>query len=303
MLICFDCPSSVSDDVWKTFNSASDESIRPAAVLSLHAKVLEHIMTLYDRSIWDLAHRTRGIEKRRSETLSPSSAVVDEDLLAPTSFQTLHDLARHTAHSVETTNVASDIVSRIIRHGVDLSRKLGNTTSPMDLDPQIESLLYQHSILTSLTERSKSNEKRLSNEINLVMTYISPYQYLADHHSQLFNLITQRDSKAIQLDSSAMKAIATVTLVFLPATFVSAIFGMTFFNFQPDSSNGDWAVSRQIWIYFAFAAPLTILSLWLGDVWRRKLDQRPVKPLIEREALRPGLQGKRPRFGMNGSYV
>lgn len=178
ILICFDCPGSVSDDLWKTFDSAIDESIHPAAILSLHTKILEHIISLYDRSIWDLARRTRGIEKRRSETLSPLSAIVDEDLLAPTSFQTLHDLARHTAHSVETTNVASDIVSRMIRHGVDLGRRSGNTTSPIDVDPQIESLLFQHSILTSLTERSRSNEKRLSNEINLVMTCVSTNQQL-----------------------------------------------------------------------------------------------------------------------------
>lgn len=40
---------------------------------------------------------------------------------------------------------------------------------------------------------------------------------------QAFNTITQQDSKVLKGDSKAMKTIAFLTMVFLPATFTSVI--------------------------------------------------------------------------------
>ncbi|CAN9403265.1 unnamed protein product [Alternaria alternata] len=66
--------------------------------------------------------------------------------------------------------------------------------------------------------RSQSNKERLQNEIALA-----------------YNMIAQRDSQvmtglgeAARRDSGAMRTIAVVTMAFLPPTFLSAIFSMSF---------------------------------------------------------------------------
>lgn len=95
-------------------------------------------------------------------------------------------------------------------------------------------------------------------------------------------------------EASAMKAIAVVTMTFLPAIFVSVscpvflywliyvhagltrpvgqtIFGTNFFSFQPDrdAEQSSFAVSRRFWIYWALSIPLTVATLALWFWWSR----------------------------------
>ncbi|KAI1075541.1 hypothetical protein F5B20DRAFT_378794 [Whalleya microplaca] len=60
-------------------------------------------------------------------------------------------------------------------------------------------------------------------------------------------------------DSSSMRAIAVVTLVFLPATFIAAIFSMTMFNWLGGQTES--VVSNRLWIFFALSVPLTLIVL------------------------------------------
>ncbi|KAI0593954.1 hypothetical protein F4775DRAFT_575960 [Biscogniauxia sp. FL1348] len=100
----------------------------------------------------------------------------------------------------------------------------------------------------------------------------------------LYNIMTQRESKlnlemaaqqrrlahASKRDSTAMKTLSLLGAVFLPGTFLSSIFSMTFFNF--DVGDGK-EVSSDLWIYFAVTVPLTlviVLSWWALDHHREK---------------------------------
>lgn len=93
-----------------------------------------------------------------------------------------------------------------------------------------------------------------------------------------------------------MKAIAVVTMTFLPATFVAvsrpalirlqdlnftklslqSIFSMSFFHFEP--SVGDmkesFVVSGKFWMYWVLAAPLSITALGFWKFWDGKLDRQ-----------------------------
>lgn len=110
-----------------------------------------------------------------------------------------------------------------------------------------ESLQSSLQLLTALSHRASSNEARLRNEISLA-----------------FNLVSQGDTAAMYL-------ISLITLLFLPATFVSTLFSMSFFNYQtPGETKTQWGVSAKIWIYFAVAGPLTIVAL-IGWIWGRDL--------------------------------
>lgn len=64
-------------------------------------------------------------------------------------------------------------------------------------------------------------------------------------------------------DGASMKTIAVITMTFLPATFVAAIFAMPMFHWNDDQAS---LVMRQFWIYWAVVIPLTVLVvlIWLG---------------------------------------
>ncbi|KAH0426458.1 hypothetical protein CcaCcLH18_10343 [Colletotrichum camelliae] len=66
---------------------------------------------------------------------------------------------------------------------------------------------------------------------------------------------------ATKEDSSQMRLIAFLTMVFLPATFVATLFSMTFFQWIPNDS--DKMVSPFLWIYFVVALILTSFTVWL----------------------------------------
>jgi len=96
----------------------------------------------------------------------------------------------------------------------------------------------------------------------------------------LYNLTTQRDSRlqltiaeAAKRDSSTMRAISILTLVFLPATFVSTVFSTSIFDFQKwhsqhestQSSDGTTGVvSMGWWIYLmcCILCTLIVSSIW-----------------------------------------
>jgi Mg2+ and Co2+ transporter CorA len=66
--------------------------------------------------------------------------------------------------------------------------------------------------------------------------------------------------KGSQADNNNMRPIAVVGLVYLPATFVSGLFGMNFCQFGCDAGHQDWKVSDKFWLYWAITVPLTLAT-------------------------------------------
>jgi hypothetical protein len=142
----------------------------------------------------------------------------------------LHEIARHGVHVNETLKVAARSLSSIRQHHersrveIDL---LSSKSKRRSWDTVGEHLEFQLRFLEGLAERSQANNARIQNEITLVSLwrYICLGSWLT---LQAFNAAAQRDSK-IQVrmgeqatsEASAMRAIAVVTMTFLPATFVS----------------------------------------------------------------------------------
>lgn len=80
------------------------------------------------------------------------------------------------------------------------------------------------------------------------------------------NNLNARMAVASSRDSSSMKALAVITAVFLPGEFMSSLFGMSIFDWQPGDS-GDTIVSYRFWIYWCLTIPLTIAILVLWRAW------------------------------------
>lgn len=64
------------------------------------------------------------------------------------------------------------------------------------------------------------------------------------------------------LDSVAMKTLALVTAIFLPATFIATLFSMSMFDWQADSSSA--VLSPEFWIFWVVSVSLSIavLAAW-----------------------------------------
>ncbi|KAK3368262.1 hypothetical protein B0H63DRAFT_74056 [Podospora didyma] len=97
-----------------------------------------------------------------------------------------------------------------------------------------------------------------------------------DQVQTIYTLISQRDSRnhmalakttrrlaeLSRKDSTDMRVISAVTLVFLPATFMSTFFSASFFNFQPRPEvDPSEHVSRWIWLYCVVTTVLTLVVL------------------------------------------
>ncbi|KAL8392813.1 hypothetical protein RB595_002843 [Gaeumannomyces hyphopodioides] len=228
-------------------------------------------------------------------------------------FPKLHDLARHAIHISETMDLCAlsmdDIISHqkqfwAVRHrggsgaGEGGAAKGGGgggggaaaaaKTQPGGADADADAddgghqdapaaaravrhrLQFHHNALRSMLLRAAANRERLQNEIGLA-----------------FNMVAQRDartsvdiSRATREDGVAMKTIARVTVFFLPATFICAIFSMSFFNFSPET--GRWVVSGMFWVYWAVTVPVTICTVLVFMWWGKP------KPKMRDGKAKPG---------------
>ncbi|USP82427.1 Notoamide biosynthesis cluster protein M' [Curvularia clavata] len=112
----------------------------------------------------------------------------------------------------------------------------------------------------------------------------------------LYNLVAQVDSNVNStiaattgLDSVAMKALAFVTTVFLPPTFIATLFSMSMFDRQSDTSSDpekdsdEIVVSRHFGIYWVVSVPLTIVVLLSWRTWwhRQKNHYRKKYPHVK----------------------
>ncbi|KAL8848050.1 MAG: hypothetical protein Q9221_006910 [Calogaya cf. arnoldii] len=89
--------------------------------------------------------------------------------------------------------------------------------------------------------------------------------------------LTSKIARDAQRDSSSMITIAAVTMVFLPGTFISAIFSMAFFNAGTDENGkATLEVSPLVWYFPAITVPLTVLVLGVWEIWRRKRQAKLV---------------------------
>ncbi|POR32280.1 Uncharacterized protein TPAR_07505 [Tolypocladium paradoxum] len=208
----------------------------------IYPRLIEEVVKLQDEAVWSIRDRVRETEKKR-QTWDDSGP----------DYPTLHEIQRHAIHVSETLEVASTTMEWIQKHHEQF---LGRQEATCIVSRNIANRLSFHRhMLTSLLYRSNSNKERLQSEIGLA-----------------FNTVAQKDSRtsvriadATRSDSAAMRTIAFVSLLFLPATFLSAIFSTTFFKF--DDGSGRWMVSDKFWVYWAVAIPLTISAV---TAWFRK---------------------------------
>ncbi|KAH6682793.1 hypothetical protein B0J14DRAFT_132248 [Halenospora varia] len=210
----------------------------------IHTLFAEEVVELQDNAVWAIRDLVRDMEKNRTTPAAPNP-----------DYPRFHDTARHAIHVTETIELAVKTVEYMKtqhmhfsteRPPPDEAAKLARSRIRKRMD-------FHHHMLESLQSRAASNKERLLNEIQLAFNTVAQYD----------SRISVEVGRAAQVDSSAMKTIAFLTLTFFPATFVSAIFSMAFFNY--DADNDRFRVSKQFWLYWVVAIPITVITGGYGS--------------------------------------
>ncbi|OAP58292.1 hypothetical protein AYL99_07382 [Fonsecaea erecta] len=98
---------------------------------------------------------------------------------------------------------------------------------------------------------------------------------LKQQHRMIDSKLSIMIAEDTRRDSSSMKTMAVLTLLFLPATALASIFGMSMFDWE--ARDGKDIVSRHFWVYVVVAVPLTlgVLAAWiLWYSWTQKTYAR-----------------------------
>jgi len=111
-----------------------------------------------------------------------------------------------------------------------------------------------------LQQRIENMTKFLADGLNLQNQDIS-----AEINNHLLTL-----TKDTVDDSATVRIITLVTLTYLPASFITGLFGMNFFSFN--SNTRTLLISKSFWICVAVTIPLTFLTLgyWKYGSWHQK---------------------------------
>lgn len=175
-----------------------------------------------------------------------------------TDYARLHKIARHAGTLVELLDVNVMTVDYMVRYHNDFMKKCPGSETDVTLRMHHEQFIDFTAFIYGIRCRCVSYKDRIRNEIQLA-----------------FNIVSQDDArasvaiaKATKSDSQAMKAISFIALVFLPPTYIAAVFSTTFFQFGTDSKS--WEVSEKVWVYWAFVIPVTLASvmLWYTRILR-----------------------------------
>ncbi|RMJ22397.1 hypothetical protein PHISP_06739 [Aspergillus sp. HF37] len=77
-------------------------------------------------------------------------------------------------------------------------------------------------------------------------------------------------------DNATVRVVTLVTLIYLPASFVSTLLGMNLFSFEDPEGAPNFTISKEFWIFVVLAVPLTLLTLasWYIFTRRRMLRRK-----------------------------
>ncbi|GJN78193.1 hypothetical protein PLIIFM63780_001686 [Purpureocillium lilacinum] len=178
------------------------------------------------------------------------------------SFAALHNCAKHIIYLGEGLDAALLLLDSALAHARDFGRSentrglAANAGRPRaELVTRLvrERLSYRKSLFRSTQLRLSSLHKRIDNSIALA-----------------FNVVTQKDSMVVTRDSSVMKMIAAITMVFLPTTGVATVVGSQLLvsEWQKESQSWNVMATPLFWTTWWITIPLTVCVLAVAFVWQ-----------------------------------
>lgn len=270
-LVCFGVTPKVRErlEVFLQGGSISDAIAEPYILLDL---ILDGLWREVDQCVWNMNEILGPLEHvsyRKPKFITPWLPMTDpfQRILVlanepgkrlnsnEAQFSGLHNLAKHIIYLGEAVEsclllvdgIRSELCSRRLpsRNGSSgINIMLASTHLTTQL---ISSLTYRRSLFCSTKMRLDSLSKRVDNAINLA-----------------FNVVTLSDSMLMLQDSRVMKIIATITVLFLPATAVAAVIGSQLFLTKFEE--GTWMVrgTPLFSVFWWISIPLTLIVALFG---------------------------------------
>jgi len=183
------------------------------------------------------------------EALYNYICTIEGKVVATTDFNLTQELHVIRAHHLHYASLLEDLrktlvfVKSTVNPALDSVTPEERDSSLTVLERECDNLLDE---VNRLEREREMQERRLSNVMHLVFSTVN----ILD--STRMKEMTEASTR----DSSAMKQIAYLSMVFLPATFVSSIFGMNVQEIVPNTSG-------TMVHYFVTAFSFTILSVWV----------------------------------------
>lgn len=251
-MICFGATTSIEQRFERLLDSEAwmDAVEEPYILFAL---VYEQCFLMLDKAAWTLATWFRPLERSTLDRARYEHSGIEEH--RSTDFAKLHEIAKHAIYLNEAATAAVLEMESLISH---LQDSYQSTTSSLS-QATLSKFKYQMAAFRSTQLRLSSLDKRIANVISLS-----------------FNLVTQRDSRLLKQDSNAMKAIALLTLVFLPMTGIASLFDTPFFEVR----GGVIDVALSFWVFWVITIVLTLAMIafwlwWYRIVKRRSLATAP----------------------------
>ncbi|GAB7336821.1 hypothetical protein MBLNU13_g11327t1 [Cladosporium sp. NU13] len=216
--------------------------------LSIHLLVLRYILESFDRAVWSWRDVVRELETSR----------LHRRFATARDFDHMHEIARHLIHSTEMLTTALSVVECMINE----CEVVSNGSDGQALSACRTELHFVSSLMKALLHRSGALEKRMENEIALA------FHTNAQHDTSIASQIALTS----QRDGQTTKGISILGMLFLPGTYISALFSMSFFHFAPSADGGSeqWTVSPKFWMYWVVTIPVTALTIGIWFVVQRR---------------------------------
>lgn len=267
------CPRDIKDSFLTTFAGSAGVKLLDHP-MGAHTFFTERIIMLTHDFLANFSNPLYQWENKASELRTPDDYTARSRAFLALSRQ---------IHQISTDY---DILAASIEHLRAQVVWFGKTTQSRG---QVDArLLDAQSALEDILEN-------LVSEVKLIGVYATLYLERSKIGvDECYAMINQRDSElniqiaqASNQDNRSLRIIQILSMIFLPGSLVSGVFGMGFFTTSPsdDGSEATFAASGRWWLYFAISLPLTALVMTVVLYYQRKDGNKAEEDWSRRRSL------------------
>ncbi|SCO92491.1 uncharacterized protein FRV6_16619 [Fusarium oxysporum] len=242
-LICFETSPEVQNELETLVRELKMKEIlhHPSILWEI---IMYHLSMALDAELWRLTEVFKTEQRTLGYlTARPSKALSEID------FSALHLLADHMVLVLEGARGLLATIDGLIDHH---ESSIGSSPGFLARKTR-DALKYRRRYVQSIVERGTTFDKRISNMISLFFSHVS-----------------LQDSGLMMRDSSSLRSIALITLIFLPITTVATICGSAFFYMaEHDDGSQSVQMDSSSWSMFFVSGVATIILI---GVWTFQLQ-------------------------------
>ena len=244
--------------------------------------------TIREDNLESYSNRTSRLERRTGYTLlvdSSGTVTADKEFVPAIETAEASGLAGLLAINHTYWDELQALADFGLRETKRLLQDFQDTSSPRLCSDLIYiTALFEHSSLKYAARRTEaaSLQSRASIQIQGLFNIIAQREQELSRQLTKASLqlgeATRQIAEDSKRDSTSMKAIAAVTMFFLPGTFVASLFAMPIFSWSATAGND--VISHRIWVYWAVTIPLTLITFGCFLLWDHLMN-KPRYPSME----------------------